>query len=197
MADEQLLDRLRHTLQQHRTGISEYELMRALDRDPHAPFEKPDMLDSWQLFRCHFWLFHHLHLLRLELAARHQTLDIIATRICLYHTTPDTSRSRAVTPADPMQDYYLDLDNLERETPAGLQKKLDAFWRRLQDPERQQEDWQLFDLQPPVSTRQLRNRYRQLCQRYHPDRGADRGGDTHRFRQVQAAYARLKPTTRD
>lgn len=190
MADGQLLERLEVAVRQHRTGISEYALMQWLDQDAQAPFSKPDMLDSWQLFRSHFWLFHHLYLLRLHLASDHETLDIVATRICLYQTETDHSEDRTLARTDPMQSYYLDLDNLERETPDSLQQKLNAFWQRLQDPDKVAADWALFELQPPVSKDRLRNRYRQLCQRHHPDRG----GDARQFQRIQAAYARLKST---
>ncbi|TGG95728.1 hypothetical protein E4656_04780 [Natronospirillum operosum] len=189
MADDRLLAHLDIILREHRTGISEYELMQRLDAEPQAPFTRPDMLDSWVLFRSHFWLFHHLYLLKLQLGSVGETLDIVATRICRFHTQDTASTQTEVAPADPMQEYYLDLDNLVRETPDSLQAKLDAFWRGLQAPDKVHADWALFDLKPPVSAPALRQRYRALCQRHHPDRG----GDAVQFQQVQAAYARLKP----
>lgn len=191
--DDRLLDALEQITRSTPRGISEWELIHRLDQNPDLAFEKPDMRDSWALFQRHFWLFHHLYLLKLQLETQGETLDIVATRIqrhslkaVMAKTAPSVG---ALRQTDPMQAYYLDLDNLEAETPEGLQGKLDAFWNGLADPARQQEDWATLEIEPPASRYTLRQQYRRLCQRHHPDRG----GSARRFRAVQGAYARLKP----
>ncbi|WLD59573.1 DnaJ domain-containing protein [Salinispirillum sp. LH 10-3-1] len=198
-ADE-LMPRLEALLRQHPLGISEFDIITALHNDPDTPFKKPVMSDSWALFQCHFWLFHCLHLLRLELAARTgEHISIIATRVELQpqrteavvdeHTS--TIRQLAAL-ADPMQEYYLDIENLYRETPESIHEKLDHFWRRLSDPVHEQDDWAILELKPPISADRLRQQYRRLCQKHHPDRG----GNAEHFRQVQSAYARLRGSKR-
>lgn len=207
-ADHLLLTALDTLTRQHADGISEFELINHLDQDASTPFFKPDMSDPWALFQVHFWLFHHLYLLKLSLRDEGETLDIVATRIRRFRLDSESaansgphncdedavsgaegSDQTAIGMADPMQAYYLDLDNLEQETPAGVASKLDAFWLRLAEPGQQHVDWQTLGLEPPVSAKELQQQYRRLCQRHHPDRG----GSAKQFRAVQAAYARLKP----
>ncbi|MFY0665640.1 MAG: DnaJ domain-containing protein [Natronospirillum sp.] len=195
---DDLIPRLEALLRQHPLGISEFDLINALHNDPDTLFEKPVMSDSWALFQCHFWLFHCLHLLRMELASRTgEYLSIIATRVELQprreHPSPSVNTAESATShlaalADPMQEYYLDLDNLYRETPESINEKLDHFWRRIRDPELEKDDWAVMKLRPPVAAEVLRLQYRRLCQKHHPDRG----GDAEQFRQVQSAYARLR-----
>lgn len=197
MPADELMPRLEALLRAHPMGISEFDLIQALHNDPETPFQKPKMSDSWALFQCHFWLFHCLHLLRLELAARTgEHLSIIATRLELhpsrrpFHETLEVVGLAAL--ADPMQEYYLDIENLYLETPQSIKEKLDHFWRRLNDPEHEPDDWAALELTPPISADRLRLQYRRLCQKHHPDRG----GNAERFRQIQSAYARLRGTKR-
>lgn len=198
---QQLLAALQTTLEKHPDGLSELALMNILDADPDIPFAKPDMRDSWALFQGHFWLFHHLYLLQIVLAEGGQQLDIRATRIQIVHqprrpsgthlTGAPTSQTSELANSDPLRAYYLDLSELERETPAGVEAKLNGFWQRLVTPERTQEDWATLEMAPTQSASTVRAQYRRLCQRHHPDRG----GDSRRFQSIQAAYARLRPLT--
>lgn len=194
MSDQSLLTCLDDLTRRHAAGISEFQLINLLDKDPEAPFSRPDMLDNWALFKAHFWLFHHLYLLQMSLREEGERLDILATCIQRYRTSSDRpSKSDTLTTTDPMADYYLDLDNLDRETPEGLNDKLNAFWQRLGAPQGQSsEDWQTLELSPPQSAPALRTQYRRLCQQHHPDRG----GDAQRFKAIQGAYARLKHQAR-
>lgn len=202
MNAHELIPHLERIVRQHGTGISEFELIQVLDNDPDIPFTKPNMTDSWMLFQSHFWLFHCLYLLQVELlATTGEMLDIIATRVRLLPPTStvfnmadprntETTLPHSGLPAagDTMRAYYLDLDNLDRETPQSINDKLKAFWRGLSVGPAQPDDWEVMGLKPSVSADELRLQYRRLCQKHHPDRG----GDAQAFRAVQAAYARLK-----
>lgn len=202
MNAHELIPHLERIVRKHGAGISEFELIQVLNNDPDIPFTKPNMTDSWMLFQCHFWLFHCLYLLQVELlSTTGEMLDIIATRVRLLPSTSPFSQvnrlSNSETPqhqfglpaaGDTMRAYYLDLDNLDRETPQSINDKLKAFWRGLSVGPAQPDDWVVMGLQPPVTSDELRLQYRRLCQKHHPDRG----GDAQAFRAVQAAYARLK-----
>ncbi|MEX1058328.1 MAG: DNA-J related domain-containing protein [Natronospirillum sp.] len=192
--DQDVLHEMRAVLIAHPEGLNELAMMNALDTNPAVAFKKPDMSDNWALFQAHFWLFHHLYLLQLAVQEEGLCLEILATRIQLrqpHHSTTGRSDSRTQTElstGDPMRSYYLDIDQLERETPAGLDAKLNAFWHGVVNPELRQADWRTVDLRPTQSAQVLRDQYRRLCQKHHPDRG----GEVKHFQAIQAAYARLK-----
>ena len=54
----------------------------------------------------------------------------------------------------------------------------------------QNQDLATLELKPPVSAQQIRQQYRRLAMQHHPDRG----GDSVKFRQISAAFQRLKHT---
>jgi hypothetical protein len=95
-------------LQLHPEGLSEYELLQRLRSDVRMDFDQNRLDDPHDLFRTHFLLFHHLHLLRTRLRAE-QAGDIeihtlsIRLRTGLGHTT------HALAQPDPLGTYYLDL----------------------------------------------------------------------------------------
>ena len=55
-------------------------------------------------------------------------------------------------------------------------------------PEQLDEDLKILELSSAVTIEQIQIQYRRLVMRHHPDRG----GDQHRFCQIQAAYQRIK-----
>ncbi len=196
MADPQLLAHLRQALSARPGGLSEFELMQVLHDNPDCPFTRPDMLDNWSLFRAHFWLFHHLYLLALEWRRKGTHLEIVSTRIIWYARSVGdavSEQGNAVSDHDPMQAYYLDLDNLWNETPESLRETLNDFWRKMLQtgqPGATAEDWEVLDVEQGSSRQEIRRQYRRQCQRHHPDRG----GDVTQFQAIQAAYARISGT---
>ena len=55
-------------------------------------------------------------------------------------------------------------------------------------PDNYDADLATLELQPPVDSISVRQQYRRLAMRHHPDKG----GDGEQFRRVSAAYQRLK-----
>lgn len=183
---EALLHNLLTVLRAHPQGLSEFQLLRALQRQELAPFAGADLADPLVLFRTHFILFHGLYRLQERLAAAGEALEIHCVRIAVT-TIGHCGGDGALGRPDPLRPFYLDLSNLERVDAAGVEKLLDDFWRRFRGNETRRQALAVLELEDPVQSEEIRRQYRRLAMRHHPDRG----GDTERLQELNAAMAVL------
>ncbi len=169
-----------------RGGLSEYELIQALDRHHPNLFPKPDLGDPLLLFQHHFVLMHLLYQLQ---QANHQTarrLSISPMRIQWLSATD--GESQAVRPNPSLAAYYLDFGNLTKEDGFSVERLLQGFWRRLLGEEQAPDALATLGLDPGATFSEVKSRYRQLANAHHPDKG----GDATEFGRVQQAYDTLK-----
>ncbi|ASP40303.1 molecular chaperone DnaJ [Bacterioplanes sanyensis] len=151
----------------------------------------PDVLrDSLTLFRCHFLLMHCLYRIRQQWQAqRCFELDISALRIQarpFSSTAPQGGEALPHT-SDPLASYYLDLSQLHTQRDE-VEALLQSFWTALANGENRSDDLALLELDNTASDDDVRQQYKRLAMRYHPDRG----GDAARFNAISQAYERLK-----
>lgn len=168
-------------------GMPEHTLLKRLQAN--NPDDFPDTLfrDDLLLFKAHFLLFHALYRLQERLlAAGRFGLEIDVRLIRLLPLTE--AAGTAVTAADPMRDYYLDLTNLNDTTAVDVEKMLGRFWGRYLANDQRTSALAVLGLAPDVDLATAQQRYRQLAMLHHPDRG----GDAERFQQIQSAMATLK-----
>lgn len=185
-----LIELLRFKL---KTGdaYSEYELMRWLQAPEQGVFRADALANNLTLFRSHFLLMHALYRLKKQwLKEGSAVLEISALRIkkCIGVVTAATeSTETQISVADPLMEYYLDLNQLE--TPEEeVEQLLSSFWQKMLLPEQQPEDLVILELTPPVNAQKIKKQYKKLAMLHHPDRG----GDEEKFCQVQSAYQRLR-----
>jgi hypothetical protein len=184
---QQLLEVLRA----HPEGISEYELIKALDSNGEPVFEADCLRNNLSLFQTHFFLFHHLYQLREALWQTNEArLEISPLRIQLLPTnnTPDTSLSEH----DPLRDYYLQLDNLENTNAEEVDALLGQFWMRFVRDDDRQAALAELELQDPVDWTTIKTQHRRLAMQHHPDRG----GDEQRLQAINAAMDVLAQDSR-
>lgn len=168
-------------------GLSEYQLLLRLSRRQGSAERLPS--DTLELFRTHFLLFHTLYRLRDQLHAEHLALlQISPLRIRLL---PYQAGENALSESDPLREYYLDLDHLRDTGAEDVQKLLEAFWIRLQGGEEKQSALAVLELDTHTGELDLsiiRQRYRQLVSRHHPDRG----GSTQQLQSINHAMETLQ-----
>lgn len=178
---------LLRVLREHPAGINEYNLQKILQQPPYCALPINPQSDLLVLFRMHFWLFHNLY--KLQSQGRSQAtfdLSISTLNIRLQPYTP--RETQGLDKHDALQDYYLDLSNLFNTPKNHVEHMLeDAFIRIYTSPEKKQA-LAYLNLCEPVTLRVIRQRYRQLVQIHHPDKG----GDTQKFLQLQNAMDTLK-----
>ena len=178
-----MLERLR----QHPLGVSEFDLLQALRTEGHPILRQAGMGEAQhRLFQEHFLLFHLLYRLRdrcHEAGQARLEISPLCIRLHPYHAGDDRLPGRA----DPLREYYLDLDNLRGTSAADVAEMLGRFWVRMEGMEQRGEALRVLGLAPDADYDQARERYRRLAMEHHPDRG----GDTRRLQQLNAAMAAL------
>lgn len=184
---EQLEQACLELLANHPRGLSEHQLMLRLRSDEYAllPPLAPD--DHLGLFQSHFLLFHALYRLRDRLYDEQRAtlrISVLAIELDDYRAA-----QAALCEADPLRDYYLDLNNLAATGEGEVAALLAGFWRRMQQgqPERVAAALEVMGLERVENLAQLRQHYKRLVMRHHPDRG----GEAARMQALNDAYAVL------
>jgi hypothetical protein len=166
-------------------GLSEYELLGVLRGE--GPLRG---LDTLELFRVHFLLFHHLYRLRAYLEREELgTLEIHCLGLRLLpRVGPCANPDRLPLGPDPLAEYYLDLDNLSQTTGEDVEELLRTFWKRYRVYGRKEEALAVLGLGPKATGLEIRRRYRELSRVHHPDAG----GDPEAFHRVSEAMDILR-----
>jgi hypothetical protein len=171
---------------QHGEALSEFDLMRWLQAPEQGIFQAGALSDNLTLFRSHFILMHCLYRLRQRwFDTRSATLTISA--LCIQRGPWSHGDDKTPDNHDPLAAYYLDIRELDTDREA-IDELLTGFWKKMLLPDSPDDDLKILELSSAVTIEEIQIQYRRLVMRHHPDRG----GDQHRFCQIQAAYQRLK-----
>jgi hypothetical protein len=157
-------------LEQHPEGVSEYQLIECLKQQNPENYEwmKGDNLD---IFRGHFILFHVLYKLRLflwEQELHHLEIHTLKIKLMKWEQL-----GQGMVVVDPLQDYYLDLSQLEQTNAEDVEKMLDYFWVQFVHLDGREDALAVLELQDPVDDVSIKLQYRRLAMLHHPDRGGD------------------------
>ena len=172
----------------HPQGYREIELMKALESDFPEIFSARNLKDNLSLFRVHFILFNALYNLRLQwLNQQHAVLEIgqIIIRASPWHEGAENQ----LNPADPMQEYYLNIHNLLETGEDEVRVLLESFWTKYLAWH--QADDLLLELDLPANTSdwpEIKKQYQRLSMLHHPDRG----GKLEKYQKLNQAYQQLK-----
>lgn len=193
LQETRLFEDLIEVLRAFPDGINEHALLKALDEKGTINLEADTFSDNVKLFRTHFLLYNALYQLRDELWQTCKGhLDITAVRLCLQTYNP---ASPALQQHDPMRDYYLDMDMLEKTTQQDIETALNSFWKRLHQESifsgggLKAKALKTLGLSEGVSTKEIKLSYRRLAMLHHPDRG----GDAEQLQIINEAMEVLRP----
>lgn len=187
-SDPVLLEALSSLLPLLRDGISEYELIKALQQPPWLLFEGLDLSDSLAMFRCHFVLFNALYTISDEL--REQGLGELDIHTLSIRLKPVTTFDAAITKHDGLKAYYLDWANFSQTTTADVDALLNDFWQRMagKTASASEVNEALITLElaetDNLTVNLVKKQYRKLLQQHHPDKG----GNTASAQAISHAY---------
>ena len=150
-----------------------------------------------RLFRQHFMVMNALYELHHELLDQHIFLHISALDIRLIQVPTENSGSNnkqlipdfyASEGFKKLSDYYLDWDNFNKTSDKEVEKLLTDFWNNYLVYNEQNDSLACLKLTSPCNWPEIKQKYRELCQKHHPDKG----GDKLYFLQIRQAYDNLK-----
>lgn len=152
-------------------GLSEHALLTALREREQLAWLRGDTSQHYNLFQRHFLLFHVLYRMQqCDWEEQRAYLEISPLHIQRH---PYRQGGAGLDAADPLRNYYLDLDNLAATSADDVRDMLDGFWQRYLAGEGREEALQLLGLSHPVDRKAIERRYRELSAQHHPDRGGD------------------------
>lgn len=193
LQETRLFEDLIEVLRSFPEGVNEHTLLKTLDEKGAVKLEPDTFSDSVKLFRTHFLLYNALYQLRDELWRTGKGhLEITAVRLQLQPYNPG---SPALQQHDPMRDYYLDMDMLEKTTQQDIESALNSFWKRLHEETvftgggLKAKALKTLGLSDGVTAQEIKISYRRLAMQHHPDRG----GDQEKLQQINEAMEVLRP----
>ncbi|ADC71002.1 heat shock protein DnaJ domain protein [Thioalkalivibrio sp. K90mix] len=181
--DAALLERVLEAVREYPRGCTEHGLIAQLRDLDVEPFAAARLQEPLSLFQTHFVLFHCLYRLRDQLAGQGEWLRIHCLDIGVEPLPVVDAGSGLPARGDPLRAYYLDLMRLERMDAAAVEALLGEFWSHLARDQQREQALEVLGLEDPVDAAAIRQQYRRLAQRHHPDRG----GDTATLQRINAA----------
>lgn len=174
--------------------LSEYELIQVLNQQGWGL--SINAADSLQLFTSHFLVFNALYQLQIDYWEKQERyLEITALSISLHkkvekNTGIESNNTwlNVYTEEAALRDYYLDFSQLENATEGSVNKLINQFWERYIASDESSEALDFFSLEHPVTAKEIKQRYRSLAMKHHPDRG----GDPQAFQRVNWAFGVLQ-----
>ncbi|MCZ2721292.1 DnaJ domain-containing protein [Marinomonas sp. 15G1-11] len=182
-------------LKAHNKGLSEYEILRSL-KSQFPDFCKLADDSNLCLFRQHFLVMNALYQLQSQLLQDEGLiLSISPLKIQIdftvtQETSTDTKKNQTelkFSAEKKIINYYLDWDEYIKTDEAEVEALLESFFKGLHNPSAIEEAFRTLQLPKTASSHEIRNQYRKLISRSHPDKG----GSASDFIELKEAYELL------
>lgn len=185
---------LHDILLNHRDGLSEYEIFEQLKSPPYEVFTVDALRDPLSLFQSHFILFNALYQLQ-DSWLRNKT-GLMQIHCSCIRSIPWEAGQNGLITQDKLRAYYLDWTNLSDTDQSQAEALLESFWSGFSGMPNQvpvnhmplQQALDLLNLTNPYTAQQLKQQYRKMLHKHHPDKGGDNGQTV----QLHNAYEQLK-----
>jgi len=177
-------------LDEHREGLSEYEILKQAQKESAFPTLKGE--NNVLMFREHFLLMHCLYKLQQQLSREKKYwLHINPVKTILQKTNKTHGNKSEVSESsshEALKKYYLDWAHFESTKKDDVDKLFDDFWRDYARHLSGDEAFSILDLDINANQKEITTRYRVLAAKHHPDKG----GDKEAFIRIRGAYETLK-----
>ncbi len=160
-------------LHDHAEGISEYDLIQALEG--HDAFVGVQGSENLSLFQIHFLVMNALYTLQQQLWQEEQLyLEVSPICSCLFASTAEQSDIDALLlDSANLSGYYRDWSNLEGMDEEAVEQLLDGFWNRFVVEDLRGPALVTLGLEATADRDAVVVRYRKLAAQHHPDKGGD------------------------
>jgi len=176
-------------LREQPDGCSEYELLKRVENDgDHFSALSDD--SQLALFQKHFLVMNALYRLQQLLwDDEHLWLQISPLRIALS-AIESIGEEKNIAPSGghALCNYYLDWNNFASADSDSVAALLGNFWQRFYAQDEQGNALKILELDTGADWLTIKQQYRRLAARAHPDRG----GDNAQFLAIREAYEILR-----
>lgn len=172
---------LHHELVIERKTLKEFEIIQAWQIQQWLP--KNCLRSELLLFRTHFYIFHQLYSLKRKLLTQGQgDLDVYtlgtvyAEQPIESKKTPDKKQrnsTRQLSQLDGLLHYYLDWKPLFETDAKEIERLMKFAQAGISQPYRLKTAFKRFEITPPTSEKAIKQAYRKLAMKYHPDKGGN------------------------
>jgi len=162
------LDLLEELLRRHPEGLKEWDLVALLKEKELTPFAQANLGDSLVMYQIHFLLFHGLYQLKARLNREGFDLEVHCLKIQILNWRLAEGE---LAPVDPMQDYYMDWGSYEQTGRLEVEDMLQQFWKGFERYSSKADAYDALGLDEGAGLSEIKNRYRELAQKLHPDAG--------------------------
>ena len=156
----------------------EYDIICHLQEQNYLP--KDVLRQPLSMFRCHFLIFNALYRLQLNSYIHGQYhLDIGHLLISLIPASQQSSKIRLnhhenkPDKHSALSLFYLDYKHVMQTTEQDVNHLLDSFWKHYFNDDQKQKALATLELTEPVTTHEIKQQYRRLAMKHHPDRGGN------------------------
>lgn len=177
-------------IEEHSQGISEYDLLRKLEKaDSFIDLgEDPKLV----LFRKHFIIMNALYQLQTKLWQEDQiklSISPISISITTVQTNIENSDSTEIDDNvdAKLASYYLDWNEYDNMSAEDVELLLKGFYKKLHNDEDTKMALEILGVPANSSKSKIKQAYRQRVNHAHPDKG----GDTKTFIKLRRAYEHL------
>lgn len=177
-------------LEQAPQGITEYELLKELDKTSQI-FANLQGDTTLLLFRKHFLIMNALYQLQSKLWQEDKVkLYISPLKIKIeqqtdYVVSPTTEVEEA--PEAKLAAYYLDWDEYDKTKTEDVEALLNGFYHKLDHTDSTKTALAVLDLPSNTCRTEIKKAYRQSIKHAHPDKG----GNAQHFIKLRRAYEHL------
>jgi DnaJ-domain-containing protein 1 len=178
-------------LKKNLKGISEFDILNTL-KDQFPEFNHLAENDNLQLFRQHFLIMNALYQLQTSLWQDEKiTLSIHALQIKILPTDQltDANGNELSNEVDvKLAAYYLDWNEYETTDEIEVSNLINSFYQRMNLAGDRQSALNILNIKTPApSNIEIKQQYRKLVQKHHPDIG----GNPETFIEIRQAYEQL------
>jgi DnaJ-domain-containing protein 1 len=178
-------------LKRNLNGISEFDILKAL-KDQFPEFNHLAEDDNLQLFRQHFLIMNALYQLQASLWQDEKlVLSIHALQINILPTdqVKQTNSFELSNNVDAkLAAYYLDWSEYEKTDETEVSRLISSFYQRMDLEGDKQSALNILKINTPSPSKlEIKQQYRKLVQKHHPDTG----GNPATFIEIRQAYEQL------
>ena len=156
--------------------IDEHQIIKHLQNTNTPPFDTFLLSHSKDLFSAHFLCMHALYQLKKQFE-QERIYSLIIQSVRIERIEFPSNRIQAESTqdfpevTDTLEAYYLNPKHYFETQENEINDMLKSFWKKYLAQDQKQEALHILSLPPEADPKMIKDQYRRLAQKHHPDKG--------------------------